>query len=203
MKNNSKIRFDFSEMNWQNIVHFGMHMSSFFFVCIFVLVPPITKIAFDAAVLDLQTKGVSAMSPGLGRIALRDSAWHVVNNMLRQMANFTEMEYQGDGAKYALTGFSVYVPNPNSGPTLFSVKQGAFSGQIVSEWPRDVNNHGYVLTYSINEDGQREVFTDENAGKTICTVNGLTPGKEYIFTYSVVYTDGRGAKSDPIIMMVT
>jgi len=48
----------------------------------------------------------------------------------------------------------------------------------------------------------KSVFIQVNVGKIGCTVDGLIPGKVYIFSYSVVYTSDKAPFFDPIIMMV-
>lgn len=199
---NSKILLDFARLSWQMLIPFAMLVSSLFYLLTFVMIPPCTKVVLDAAIQDLLAKGVASMTPGLGKVNARDAAYKVVVNYLRQLVHFAEMEYQGDGDKLKLTGFNVYTPDPGSGPIVFYVRQGAFSGQIVSDWPSDVNNHGYVFRYAINEEGLRETFIEENCGTTGCTLDGLTPLKEYICTYCVVYSTGRGVFSEPVILTV-
>ena len=202
MSNNSKLLRDYKLLTWQYLTFFGKNVSSLFFLLTFVLVPPCTKIEFDAAIDDLMQKGVLAMTPGLNRVNNRESARLIVISFLNQLASFSEMEYKGDAVKLSGTGFNVYTPNSGHGPAVFTVEQGIISGQIIANWPAEPNNHGYSFRYSINEDGLRDVYTEVNCGLTTCTLNDLTPLKEYIFSYCVVYSDHKGAFVDPIFLTV-
>ncbi|MEI6820319.1 MAG: fibronectin type III domain-containing protein [Bacteroidota bacterium] len=199
---NSKIRLDFAQLCWQFLIPFAMSVSGLFYLLTFVLVPPCTKIELDAAIHDLLTKGVASLTPGLGKVNLREDAYKIVVNYLRQLAHFAEMEYEGDGKKLLLTGFNIYSPESGSVPIIFNVIQGTFSGQVIANWPFDQNNHGYVLRYSINEVGLRDVYTEVNAGTTGWTLEGLTPLKEYMFSYCVVYSTYKGTFCDPVFLTV-
>ena len=202
MNDNSRVKLDFIKLKTGELTIFAMYVSSLLFACVFMIAPPFTKIAFDAAILDYQLKTVAALGKDPAKIKLRDAAEVVLKRMLRQLASYVDMICYGNADQINLTGFTAYTQEGHPGKGEFTVVQGASLGEAIAFWPMDPNNHGYVLRYSINEDGQRDVYTEVNAGTTGCTITGLTPLKEYMFSYCVVYSNDKGAYGDPVLLMV-
>jgi len=198
----SRVLLDFPEFKWFLLVHFAMYISSLFFACAFILAPPFTKVVFDAAIADLQSKGVAAMGKDKVKIRERDSALLVVVNMLREAASYVDMVCGGDLVKILLTGFNAFTPKGHGGTTIFTVIQGLASGSVDADWPNDVNAHSYIIRYSINEEGLRDVYTQVSAGTIGCTITGLTKTKEYMFSLASVYSNSQGEFGDPVFLIV-
>ena len=198
----SRVMLDFPHFRWSDLIHFAMYISVLLFACTLFGSTPFTKLEFDAAIKDFQTKAVAAMDKDPNKIKLRDSAHEVLLNMLRTHVSYVEMECGGDAIKIALSGFNVFTPKGHSGTVVFGFAQGLISGEDIGDWPSIANAKSYVIRYFINEDVLKSVFTQVNVGKIGCTVDGLIPGKVYIFSYSVVYTSDKAPFFDPIIMMV-
>ena len=202
MKNNARVKLDFMGFKKGELIMFCMYVSLLLFACTFMITPPFTKVEFDAAIKDYQSKAVAAMGKDPAKVKLKDAAEAELKKMARMLSSYVDMMCYGNYDEINQTGFTVYSQDGHSGQIEFTVRQGITSGQVIAEWPKDQNNHGYVFRYSIDEEGLRDIFTEVNIGKTECTVDGLIPGKVYIFSYSVVYTSGKAPFCDPIIMMV-
>ena len=198
----SRILLDFPHYRWSELIHFAMYISLILFACVLFGAPPFTKIEFDIAIKDFQTKAVAAMDKDPNKIKLRDSAHEVLLNMLRQLVSYVEMVCMGDAVKLAESGYNVFTPSGHSGTVVFGFAQGLISGQAIGEWPSIPNAKSYVIRYFINEDGLKDVFTQVNAGTIGCTINGLTPLKAYGFSLSVVYSDSQGEFCAPVFLTV-
>lgn len=181
--NKSRVLQNYISMNWKDLGPFGMLVSSIFYTVGFLISPPVAKLMLDAAIEDLREKGfVTIRRCSIAEMNLRTQAEDHLKSLLRKNSDYVNMMSDGDRAKIIASGYDVYTPEYSANPTVFTVKQGIFSGQVIAQWPTDPNNHGYMFRYSINEEGLRDVFTEVNAGNTECTVDGLTPGKVYIFS---------------------
>ena len=201
--NNSRTLLNFMTMNWKDLGPFGMLISSILYTAAFFTLPPVTKIILDAAIEDLRNKSfVTIRRCTTAQMDARTNAEKHLKGLLKKNAYYVNMMSDGDRARIIESGYDVYTPEYNVAATEFTVINTEFSGQIYANWPTDVNNHGYVLRYSINEDGLRDVYTEVNAGTTGCYIDGLIPGKVYLFSYCVVYTPGKGVFCNPISMMV-
>jgi hypothetical protein len=202
MKNNARVKLDFMGFKKGELIMFCMYVSLLLFACTFMITPPFTKVEFDAAIKDYQSKAVAAMGKDPAKIKLKDAAEAELKKMARMLSSYVDMMCYGNYDEINQTGFTVYSQDGHSGQIEFTVRQGITSGQVIAEWPKDQNNHGYMFRYSINEDGLRDVFTEVNAGTTGCTINGLSPLKEYMFSYYVVYSDYIGEYCDPVFLTV-
>ena len=202
MNNNARVKLDFMRLSKGELILFLMYVSLLLFACTFMLTPPFTKLEFDAAIKEYQLQAVAAMGKDPDKIKLRDAAEAELKRMARMLSSYVDMTCYGNFDQINQTGFTAYSQEGHPGQGGFTVVQGATSGQVIAEWPKDVNNHGYMFRYSINEDGLRDVFTEVNAGTTGCTINGLSPLKEYMFSYYVVYSDHIGEYCDPVFLTV-
>lgn len=198
----SRVMLDFPHFRWSDLIHFAMYISLLLFACTLYGNPPFTKLEFDAAIKDFQTKAVAAMDKDPNKIKLRDLAWTVLLNMLRQLVSYVEMECVGDGAKIAESGFNVYTPKGHSGTAVFGFTQGLISGEAIGDWPSIANAKSYVIRYFINEDVLKDVFTQVNVGKIGCTINDLIKLKEYGFSLSVVFSDHQGEFCPPVFLTI-
>lgn len=198
----SKVLFDFPQFNWSNLVHFAMYVSIMFFNCPLFTVHPFTKEEFDTAILDLQSKGVNAYDPKLGYIANRNEAWKVLMKMMRQIASSVEMVSGGDAAIIVLSGFKAKSFTNHNPKSKLKVKHGKLSGQVEAKWGKDPKAFSYVLRYSINEEGLRDVYTEVNVGKTKVTINNLLRGREYMFSLAIVDENGKETFGNPVFLMV-
>jgi hypothetical protein len=120
----------------------------------------------------------------------------------RQLASYVDMICLGDKFKIILSGFNAYTPGSRSGKAIFSVIHGIISGQVIANWGSDDNAASYVLRYSIDEDELRDIYVQVGIGKIGLTIDGLIPGKVYLFSLAVVYSDHQGEFCDPISLMV-
>ena len=202
MKNNARVKLDFMKLSKGDLILFLMYVSLLLFACTFMIAPPFTKVEFDAAIKEYQLQAVAAMGKDPDKIKLRDAAEAELKRMARMLSSYVDMMCYGNVDQINQTGFTAYSQDGYPGKGEFTVEQGATSGQVIAAWPMDVNNHGYMFRYSINEDGLRDVFTEVNAGTTGCTINGLSPLKEYMFSYYVVYSDHIGEYCDPVFLTV-
>ena len=198
----SRVMLDFPHFRWSDLIHFAMYISVLLFACTLYGNPPFTKLEFDAAIKDFQTKAVAAMDKDPNKIKLRDSAHEVLLNMLRTHVSYVEMECGGDAIKIALSGFNVFTPKGHSGTVVFGFAQGLISGEDIGDWPSIANAKSYVIRYFINEDVLKSVFTQVNVGKIGCTINDLIKFKEYGFSLSVVFSDHQGEFCPPVFLTI-
>lgn len=197
----SRVLFNFMKMRAGNLLLFALMIAATLFGVPLFANPPFTKAVFDAAILDYQTKSIEFLRTGVDVDNQCQIAEDLLKSMLRQLAFLVDMKSLGIAENIMLSGFTVYTPTGKSGPTIYNVKQGV-SGQALAAWPPDVNNHGYMFRYFINEEEVREQYTSVNAGNAGCTVDGLTKFKEYGFEFCVVYSDHNGEFSNPIFLTV-
>ena len=141
----SRVMLDFPHFRWSDLIHFAMYISVLLFACTLFGTLPFTKLEFDAAIKDFQTKAVAAMHKDPNKIKLRDLAWTVLLKMLRTLVSYVEMECGGDGAKIAESGFNVYTPKGHSGTAVFGFTQGIISGQAIGDWPSINHAKSYVI----------------------------------------------------------
>jgi hypothetical protein len=199
---NSVVSLEFNSYKWSDLVHFAMFISLMFFNCSLFGTSPFTKAAFDAAILDLQTKGVIAFIPLAENLENRDKALETLLTMLGQLASHVNMIAIGDKIVIIKSGFKVRIftnHNPKKG---FSVVNGIFSGQVIAKWGKKAEATSYIVRYSINEDGKRDVYTQIGIGKTGLTIKDLIKGKEYMFSLAVIYADHQGEFCSPIKLII-
>lgn len=196
------VLLNFMKFKWSDLVHFAMYISLMLFNCPLFGNPPMTKAVFDAAILDLQTKGVKAYDPNEPNIKERDDAMEVVSQMMRQLANYVLMESDEDLIIILRSGFKPNIFKNHHTKTKFTVKHGKISGSVLAKWGRDPKAFSYVLRYSINEEGLRDVYTEVSVGLTKVTINNLLRGREYMFSLAIVDEKGKGIFCNPILLMV-
>ncbi len=190
-------------MNWKDLGPFGSLIISILYTAAFFTSPPVTKIIIQAAIDDLREKGfVTLRRCTPAQMSARTAAENTLKSLLRKNADYVNMMSEGNRERILESGYDVYTPEYGASATVFTVINTEFSGQVYANWPADVNNHGYLLRYSLNEEGHRDDYTEVNAGNTNCTIDGLIPGKVYLFSYCVVYSTGNGAFCNPISIMV-
>ena len=199
----SRVKLDFVEMSLANFIALCMYVSLMLFANVLFVLPPMTKVEYDELIKDFQTKYVAALR-GFDPIKnkAKDDAYQLLMTATRQLASYVDMICLGDRFKIILSGFNVYSPGSHTGKAVFSVIQGAISGQVIATWGSEPNFSSYVIRYSIDEDGLRDVYTQEGIGSIGLTINGLTPGKVYLFSLAVVYSDHQGVFCDPLSLMV-
>ena len=197
----SRVKLDFMKLRAGNLLLFALMISATLFGVPLFANPPFAKAVFDAAIANYQAKAIEYIRTGVDVDNACQIAEDLVKSMLRQLAYLVDMKSMGIAANIMLSGFTVYTPVGKTGPTIFNVKQGE-SGQAISSWPPDPNNHGYMFRYFINEVALRGIYTELNAGNAGCTVDGLTKFKEYGFQYCVVYSDHNGEYCDPIFLTI-
>ena len=203
MLDKSKVRLDFPTMRLWDLIAFCMLISLMLFANALFLASPITKIAYDALIKDFQTKYIAALRGNDPvKNQERNAAYDLLMLATRQLAFFVDMTCMGDRFKIALSGFNVNSPGSYTGKNIFSVIQGIISGQAILDWGSDDNARTYTIRYFINEEGSKEKYLYENAGKIGCTINGLTKFKEYGFALCSVYSTGDGRYGDPIFLTV-
>ncbi len=200
--NTSVVKLNFMKFKWSELVHFAMYISYMLFNCPLFGNPPITKADFDAAILDLQSKGVLAYDPKSNFIHDRDEAILVLLEMMRQLANYIKMVSLGNAFIIRLSGFKANVFKNHHTKSKFTVKHGEISGSVIAKWGRDVQAFSYVVRYSINEEGLKDIFKEVNAGKTKVTIENLLKGKEYLFSLAIVDENGKSAFGNPVYLMV-
>ena len=201
--NRSRVLLNFMSMNWKELGPFGSLVISILYTAAFFTVPPVTKIVIEEAIENLRTTGYLTLRRcSASQMNDRTKAENTVKTLMKKNADYVNMMSEGNRDLILQSGYDVYTPEYSGNATVFTVVQSIYSGQVVAEWPADANNHGYIFRYSINEEALRNIYTEVNAGTTGCTVDGLIPGKEYIFTYCVVYSNNCSPYCDPIIMMV-
>jgi len=198
----SIVLLSFMKFRWSDLVHFAMFISLMLYNCPLFNNPPVTQAEFNAAILDLQTKGVIAYIPLPENINNRDNAVAIVQNMLRQLASYTNMISCGDKFTIFLSGFSARVFTNHNIKKVFNVFQGTISGQVIAEWGSIDKAASYVIRYSIDEDGLRDKFNEIGIGNLGLTINGLTRGKDYLFSLAVVYSNHQGEFCSPLSLMV-
>jgi len=203
MSNNSRVRLMFMSYNWKDSGPYGMLISSILYTVAFFMTPAVTKIILDAAILDLQTKGVITLRKcTLLQTEERNQANDFLKALLKKLANYVDMMSEGDRAKILSSGFEAYTFEYAGAVTVFTVVNGAFSGDVIASWPSDPNNHGYVVRYSINEDKLRDIYTQVNAGTTGCTITDLIKGTDYLFSMCIIYSGSQSPWSDPIALTI-
>ena len=199
----SRVLLDFPEMGLADFLILCMYVSLMLFANVLFVSPPVTKVEYDTLIKDFQTKYVAALR-GYDPVKnqLRDEAYKILMATTRQLASFTDMICMGDRIKLLLSGFNVYTPVSHTGRAVFSVILGAISGQVIATWGSEPNFCSYVIRYSIDEEGLRDVYTQIGIGTIGLTINGLTPGKVYLFSLAVVYSDHQGEFCAPLSLMV-
>lgn len=201
--NKSRVLLNFMTMNWKELGPMGSLIISILYTAAFFTSPPVAKAAIQAAIDDLRDKGfVTLRRCSTPQMNARIAAENHLRSLLRKNADYVNMMSEGDRARILESGYDVYTPEYSASATVFTVINTEYSGQVYANWPADVNNHGYVVRYSLNEDGHRDIYTEVNAGNTNCTIDGLIPGKVYLFSYCVVYSTGNGAFCEPVSLMV-
>lgn len=200
--NSSIVKLDFMKYKWSDLVHFAMFISYMLYSCPLFGTAPLSKADFDAAILDLQTKGVIAYDPKSNKINDRDEAMQVLFVMLRQLADYVNMKSLGNYYNIKLSGFNANVFKNHHKKAVFTVKQTKISGSVIAKWGRNPKAFSYVIRYSINEEGFRKIYTEVNAGKIKITINNLQKGREYIFSLAIVDENGKGIFGNPVFLMV-
>ncbi len=199
-----KVLLDFVGLPWQFLVPFAMRVSIMFFAnALFTGCTTVTKVAFDAAVLDLQTKGALDIHGNSLTKAARDAAYDLVMDMMRQLADYTNFVAKGDMAIILHSGFNSTVPHSHGGRGGLEAKNGEISGDVKLSWGKIPNARSYIVRYCLNEDDQRENFVTEGGkGTTGAVLHGLVKGKEYMFYMCAVYSDHQGAFCDPVFLVI-
>ena len=198
----SKVLLSFSKFNWSDMVHYAMYVSLLLFSCPLFANPPFTKAEFDAAILNLQSKGVLAYSNNPMDINERDIALDNFNSMFRSLASYVDIISNGDIQIILLSGFKARVYTNHNPKSSLKVKHGEYSGVVKAKCGKDINAYSYVLRYSINENGLRDVFTEISVGLTKLTIDNLLKGREYMFSLAIVNDKGKGVFGNPVFLMV-
>ncbi len=203
MIDKSRPLLDFPGFRFSDFLLFCMHISFVLFACLFFVGPPMTKAAYDALIVDFQTKLVASInSVDKDVLNARDLAYEALMKATRKLAGYVGMMCDGDRVKILLSGFNVFSPGSYPGKHIFTVVQGTVSGSAVLDWGADDNAKTYTVRYFVNQELTREVYSYENAGSIGCTINDLTKFKEYGFSLCSVYSNGDGPYSDPIFLTI-
>ena len=203
MKYFYKVLLDFVGLSWQYLVPFGSRVSTMFFANDKFSGCTITKVVFDAAVQDLQNKGVADMHGNEITKEARDAAYEVLISLMRQLADYTNYIANGDMAIILLSGFNSSSPTTHGGSGGLKAVNGEISGDVKLTWGKILGARSYIVRYCLNEDGHREEFVTEGGkGTTGAVLHGLTKGKEYMFYMCAVYSDHQGAFCDPVFLVI-
>jgi len=203
MKFYYKVLLDFVGLPWQFLVPFGSRISILFFANELFSGCAITKVEFDTAVKDLQTKGVlNIHGDELTKVA-RDAAYDLLMGLMRQLADYTNFVAKGDMAIILQSGFNSTSPTTHGGKGGLEAVNGEISGDVILSWGKIPNARSYIVRYCLNEDGQRDTFVTEGGkGTTGAVLHGLVKGKEYMFYMCAVYSDHQGAFCNPVFLVI-
>ena len=203
MKFYYRVLLDFVGLAWQYLVPFATRVSLMFFANPLFSGCTITKAEFDAAILDLQTKGAANIHGTEITKTARDEAYDLLMGLMRQLAEYTNFKATGDMAIILNSGFNSTTPHSHGGKGGLSAVNGEISGDVDLSWGKIPNARSYIVRYCLNVDGQRDIFVTEGGkGTTGAVIHGLVKGTEYMFYMCAVYSDHQGAFCNPVYLVI-
>ena len=203
MKFYYKVLLDFVGLPWQFLVPFANRVSIMFFANALFSGCTITKVEFDAAVLDLQTKGALDIHGTSITKTTRDKAYDLLMGLMRQLADYTNFIAKGDMAIILHSGFNSTSSTTHGGKGGLKAVNGEISGDVDLSWGKIPNARSYIVRYCLNVDGQRDIFVTEGGkGTTGAVIHGLVKGTEYMFYMCAVYSDHQGAFCNPVYLVI-
>ena len=125
-----RVLLDFVILAWQYLVPFATRVSLMFFTNPLFSGCTITKEVFDAAILDLQTKGSANIHGTEITKAARDEAQAFLLGLMRQLSDYTNLKAAGDMVVILNSGFNSTLPNTHGGKGGLSAKNGEISGDV-------------------------------------------------------------------------
>ena len=158
MKFYYRVLLDFVGLAWQYLVPFATRVSLMFFANPLFSGCTITKAEFDAAILDLQTKGAANIHGTEITKTARDEAYDLLMGLMRQLAEYTNFKATGDMAIILNSGFNSTTPHSHGGKGGLSAVNGEISGDVDLSWGKIPNARSYIVRYCLNVDGQRDIF---------------------------------------------
>ena len=163
-------------------------------------VPPLATIT--AACDALETAEIAVLNNG-GRqdTLIRNEAWEVLKELIRELAGYVQAVSQGDPVKIASAAFGTRKQPTPSGvlpaPGDLRVRITTKPGELNARWDAVADRHVYEL--QIN-DGDPLVEANFHglaiSGKNFFLATGLVSHKDYSFRVRAIGAEGEGAWSD-------
>ncbi|HTA66254.1 MAG TPA: fibronectin type III domain-containing protein [Xanthomonadaceae bacterium] len=152
-------------------------------------------LAAVGAARDAFVATVSTLDRGSAAVARRDAAREPLEGLLRELALNVQQTSQGDRVILISSGFPLQKTRQPAGipaaPQNLRLKQ-AKSGDVVARCNTVLNALSYQWRYATS--AAPLVFTQPDpTGKATCTIQGLTPGTQYVVQVRVI---GRRGTSD-------
>ncbi len=200
---NDKVSLAYKDENWQFRLILANHISAtIYLVILYSTGIPVTKVALDAAISDLFTKGAATLHVTGPTTAERDAADDVLTVLMNQLADWVNLKSGGDALKIILSGFAVAGKGVRGKVGPLKARQGDMPGQVILTWEKMGGACSYMVQFCLNEDGLRETFTYGGSnGRTGAIINGLERGKEYLFYMKVIYSTYEGPWLEPVTFM--
>ena len=170
-----------------------------------------TLAVFTTAKVDYETAYHAALTKDINKVALRESRRLTLTTIMKQLAPYFELISQGNLVKLGSTGYDLRHDSahtsgvdPLTAPLDFQVSHGTLSGTLDLKVARLENAASYDVHLAeldpLIEANWKHVLSSNTA--THMLLSNLIPGQTYWLRVRGIGTNGNGAWTDPVHIIV-